>query len=223
MSEKRVVVFRSRLREEHVSEYGPDAQRMAELAATMPGYLSAKGFTAPDGERVTIVEFADAHGMGVWRDNEQHRVVQQRGREKYYSEYSLQVCAELRVAKFANGDHTSSGADPAMLKKIAERWLDCFARRDLDGLLALYADDATHATPKLRDRTLRGKTAMRAWWQDAFDRLPSLRYEPTSLTADQRRVFMEYVRHVDGEAPYPVAEVLEIAGGKITASRVFHG
>ena len=119
--------------------------------------------------------------------------------------------------------------DPATLRSIAEQWLACFERRDLDGLLALYADDATHTSPKIRVRhpetggLLRGKAAMRTWWQDSFDRLPSMRYLPTALTADSERVFMEYVRKVDGDADMPVAEVLEVRGGKIVASRVFHG
>lgn len=120
-------------------------------------------------------------------------------------------------------------ADPAELRRIAETWLACFERRDLDGLLALYTKDATHTSPKIRVRhpetggLLRGKPAMRAWWQDSFDRLPSMKYVPASITADSDRVFMEYVREVAGEAPMPVAEVLDIRDGKIVASRVFHG
>jgi ketosteroid isomerase-like protein len=115
------------------------------------------------------------------------------------------------------------------LRNIAEYWLACFERRDLDGLLALYADDASHTSPKIRARhpetggLLRGKAALRQWWADAFARLPTMRYEPTSLTADDRRVVMEYVRKVDGEADLPVAEVLDVEGGLIVASRVFHG
>jgi len=114
-------------------------------------------------------------------------------------------------------------------RAIAERWLECFARRDLDGLLGLYADSAVHTSPKIRVRhpetggVLRGKPAMRAWWQDAFDRLPGMRYELQRLTADDARVVMEYVRHVDGEADMPIAEVLDVEAGKIVASRVFHG
>jgi hypothetical protein len=64
---------------------------------------------------------------------------------------------------------------------------------------------------------------MRSWWQNAIDRMPSMRYVSTALTADTERVFMEYVRTVDGEPDLPVAEVLEVKGGKIIASRVFHG
>jgi ketosteroid isomerase-like protein len=120
-------------------------------------------------------------------------------------------------------------ADPEALRVIARRWLDCFARQDLDGLLALYADDAVHTSPKIRVRhpetggVLRGKPALRAWWADAFARIPELGYELTTLTADEHRVFMEYLRRAPGDADLPVAEVLEVAAGVIVASRVFHG
>jgi ketosteroid isomerase-like protein len=118
---------------------------------------------------------------------------------------------------------------PDELCAIARRWLACFENSDLEGLLALYTDDAVHTSPKIRVRhpetggVLRGKAMMRPWWGDAFARLPGLRYEATSLTADRERVFMEYVRHAPGEADLPVAEVLEIVDGKIVASRVYHG
>ena len=123
----------------------------------------------------------------------------------------------------------SSDADPSALRAIAERWLACFDARDLDGLLALYADDAVHTSPKIRVRhpetggQLRGKAALRAWWADSFARLPQLTYVATALTADRERVVMEYVRRVPGEADMPIAEVLEVRGGAIVASRVFHG
>ncbi|HEV7558812.1 MAG TPA: nuclear transport factor 2 family protein [Kofleriaceae bacterium] len=113
--------------------------------------------------------------------------------------------------------------DPSKLRAIAERWLACFAARDLDGLLALYADDATHTSPKIATRQIRGKAAMRAWWADAFERLPALRYEPTSITADDRRAIVEYIRQVPGEPDMPIAETFEVEDGLIVASRVFHG
>jgi ketosteroid isomerase-like protein len=123
----------------------------------------------------------------------------------------------------------AESAAASATRAIGERWLACFALRDLDGLLALYADDAVHVSPKLRARhpetggAIRGKAAMRTWWQDAFDRLPTMRYEPVALIADEARVCMEYVRHVEGEADLPVAEVLDVVAGRIVASRVFHG
>jgi predicted SnoaL-like aldol condensation-catalyzing enzyme len=67
-----------------------------------------------------------------------------------------------------------------------------------------------------------GKEAMRDWWKDSFDRLPSLNYKVTSLTANSDRVFMEYVRSVDNEEDILVAEVLEVRDNKIVLSRVYH-
>ena len=73
------------------------------------------------------------------------------------------------------------------------------------------------------DGFVTGKEALRAWWQDAFERLPSLNYKVKSLTANGDRVFMEYIRTVVGEEDLLVAEVLEIKDDKIIASRVYHG
>lgn len=112
---------------------------------------------------------------------------------------------------------------------IAREWFDAFNEHDLEKLLALYDDNAAHYSPKLKLRMpetnglVKGKAALRNWWQDAFDRLPTLNYAYTTLTANDDRVFMEYIRRVDGEPDMLVAEVLEIQHGSIVASRVYHG
>lgn len=225
MQDRRVIVFRSRLRDGVADAYRPHAERIWERATAMPGFVSSKDFTSDDGERLALIEWNGEAELRAWRDLPEHRTAQEMGRARYYASYSLDVCEVAHGSRFDGATWTRTED----LRDIARRWLDCFARRDLDGLLALYADDATHTSPKIRVRhpesggLLRGKAAMRAWWQDSFDRLPSMRYEPTALTADGRRVFMEYVRHVEGEPDYPVAEVLECEHGKIVASRVFHG
>jgi predicted SnoaL-like aldol condensation-catalyzing enzyme len=94
--------------------------------------------------------------------------------------------------------------------------------------LSLYDDDAVHFSPKLKcniqsDGFVSGKEALRSWWKDAFERLPSLNYKVKSLTANGDRVFMEYTRTVTGEVDLQVAEVLDIKENKIIASRVYHG
>ena len=112
---------------------------------------------------------------------------------------------------------------------IANRWFDAFNEHDLDKLLGLYNDDAEHYSPKLKIRLpgtngmIRGKAALSAWWLDAFERLPTLQYFPETITANDERVFMEYVRKVENEPDMIVAEVLEIKDGLIIASRVYHG
>jgi heme-degrading monooxygenase HmoA len=95
-----ITIFRSRLRPEYLDEYGPVAARMDELAQQMQGFLSIKGFTAGDGERVSIVEFATEEAQAAWRDHPEHRQAQRLGRERFYSEYSIQVCRVERQARF---------------------------------------------------------------------------------------------------------------------------
>lgn len=113
--------------------------------------------------------------------------------------------------------------------QIAELWFAAFNAHDLEALLSLYADDAQHFSPKLKIRQpetegwVKGKDALRNWWQDSFDRLPTLQYIPTSFTANDERVIMEYIRKVSGETDMLIAEVLEIKEGLIVASRVYHG
>jgi limonene-1,2-epoxide hydrolase len=112
---------------------------------------------------------------------------------------------------------------------IAHAWFEAFNSHNLEKLLSLYDDEAEHFSPKLKIRhpetngLVTGKNALRTWWQDAFDRLPTLHYKVTSLTANSDRVFMEYIRTVENEENMLVAEVLEIKEGNIVASRVYHG
>jgi hypothetical protein len=114
-------------------------------------------------------------------------------------------------------------------KQIAIKWFEAFNEHDLEKLLSLYDDTAQHYSPKLKIRMpetaglIKGKLTLRAWWQDAFDRLPSLKYEVTKLTADEDQVFMEYIRHVNEEVDLSVGEVLQIENGLIIFSRVYHG
>jgi len=112
---------------------------------------------------------------------------------------------------------------------IAHAWFEAFNTHNLEKLLSLYDHDAAHFSPKLKLRHpetngfVTGKNALQAWWQDAFDRLPSLNYKVTSLTANSDRVFMEYIRTVENDEDMLVAEVLDIKEGLIVASRVYHG
>ena len=96
-----VTVFRSRLDPANVDEYYETAGRMSEMAQSMPGHISHKTFVAEDGERVTIVEFADAASQEAWRTRLEHVQAQQKGRREYYTEYKLQVCEVLRESVFA--------------------------------------------------------------------------------------------------------------------------
>ena len=112
---------------------------------------------------------------------------------------------------------------------IAQSWLDAFNAGDVPRLVSLYAEDCTHTSPKIRalhpetGGKLIGRVALTTWWADALNRLPGLRYEKINITANDERVFLEYLRHAPDGPPMPVAEVFDIRGGMISASRVYHG
>lgn len=99
-----VVVFRSRVRQglspEVLRELEQRGARVAELAPTMPGFVSYKDFASPDGESVTVVEFATHEELAAWREHPEHRAVQELGRRAVFAEYSIQVCDLVRTTRF---------------------------------------------------------------------------------------------------------------------------
>ena len=95
-----VTVFRSRLNPESQEEYMQWAARMSELATTIPGYISHKGFVAQDGERVTIVEFETEEAMRIWATHPEHVAAKKKGRKTFFTEYQIQVCSVKRDSSF---------------------------------------------------------------------------------------------------------------------------
>jgi heme-degrading monooxygenase HmoA len=86
-----VTVFRNRLRPETEPAYCSELEVVAELARSLPGFVETKTFTADDGERATIVTFADPVSHRGWRDHPRHREAQRNGISDYYAEYSIAV------------------------------------------------------------------------------------------------------------------------------------
>jgi heme-degrading monooxygenase HmoA len=96
-----VTVFRSRLNPQAEDEYAQWAERIAELARGMPGYISHKGFTAADGERVTLVEFESEEHVRAWSVHPDHVQAKKKGRAAFYLEYRIQVCKVLKQSDFS--------------------------------------------------------------------------------------------------------------------------
>ena len=95
-----VVLFRTRLCDDAGPDYAPLAERMLSLAQAMPGFVSFRHYGAPDGERLSVVEFDSPETAQAWRDHPEHREAQRRGRSDFYTWYRLQVCEQLRERVF---------------------------------------------------------------------------------------------------------------------------
>ena len=104
MPDQILTVFRNRLRPEGSDEYGVMSPRMTELARSMPGFVDAKTFTADDGERVTVVTFADLDSHRAWRDHPEHREAQRAGIDRFYAEYSIQVATVVYDHAFSRDE-----------------------------------------------------------------------------------------------------------------------
>jgi len=103
MTNEVITVFRSRLRSEELPAYREVSERMNDLVRTMPGFVDAKTFIAADGERVTIVTFADEHTQKAWREHPEHRAAQRLGADEFYENYSITVGAATYSHSFQRG------------------------------------------------------------------------------------------------------------------------
>jgi heme-degrading monooxygenase HmoA len=95
-----VTVFRSRLLDDVDERYEPLNEEMVERARGIGGLVDVTSFVADDGERVTIVTFVDRESHDRWAADDVHRDAQRFGRERVYSEYSIQVTECTRTSSF---------------------------------------------------------------------------------------------------------------------------
>jgi|APGre2960657444_1045066.scaffolds.fasta_scaffold27339_3 heme-degrading monooxygenase HmoA len=101
-----LTVFRSRLNVGVENLYNTLAEEASVLARGVPGFLEEKTFTATDGERVTVVLFADHISHQAWRDHPRHQEVQAIGRTKLYAEYCV-YSAEVEYSRSFAADAVS--------------------------------------------------------------------------------------------------------------------
>ena len=87
------VIFTNQRRDDGDKGYGATADRMVELAATMPGFLGIESVRNADGLGITVSYWRDENSIRNWRANAEHTMARERGRNEWYADF------ELRVAK----------------------------------------------------------------------------------------------------------------------------
>jgi heme-degrading monooxygenase HmoA len=70
--------------------YAAMAQRMEELAMQQPGFLGVESARNEIG--LTISYWESPEAIKNWKQQAEHLIAQQYGREKWYSEYKTRVC-----------------------------------------------------------------------------------------------------------------------------------
>lgn len=126
-----------------------------------------------------------------------------------------------------------TGNTDAEIRHVYERWHETVLGRDLDGLMALYAEDAILETPlilaTLRDRTvgiLRGKAEIRPFFDAGLRKLQNglgRWYRTGTFFSNDRQLTWEYPRNTPQGDQIDLVEVMDIANGLIAHHRVYWG
>ena len=121
----------------------------------------------------------------------------------------------------------------AEILHIYERWHATVVGGDLDGLMALYADDAILETPlilaTLGNKTegiLKGKSAIRPFFEAGFRKLRNdldRWYRTRTFFSNGRQLIWEYPRATPQGNQVDLVEVMDIASGLIAHHRVYWG
>jgi heme-degrading monooxygenase HmoA len=95
-----VVVFRITHREDLVtSEYEELGARMGEIVGAMPGFLGMD-YAPVEGGELLVVRFDSHEALDAWREEPEHRIAQQLGRERFFAQYRIEVCEVVRSYGF---------------------------------------------------------------------------------------------------------------------------
>lgn len=92
------VIFSS-IRTEGDNGYEAMAEKMANLAATMPGYLGAE--SARSGIGITVSYWKDLESIRHWKYQSDHVLARDLGREQWYKCYRLRIAKVERAYGFS--------------------------------------------------------------------------------------------------------------------------
>jgi hypothetical protein len=111
---------------------------------------------------------------------------------------------------------------------LVRDWLEGWNGRDLDRVVAHYAEDAIFQSPTVLlgdpdgDGTVRGRDAIRLLYERALARYPKLRFELVDTIERPSGVMVLHRKHnVFATRPGLTVETFEIAGGLVTRNVVY--
>ena len=91
------VIFVSK-KKENIPEYEPMAMAMVKLAKEQPGFL---GVDSAQGEiGLTVSYWKNLEAISNWKQNTEHLVAQQKGRQDWYEWYDVKICKVEREYNF---------------------------------------------------------------------------------------------------------------------------
>ena len=121
-------------------------------------------------------------------------------------------------------DRMSDDAHPELVS-LGHAWIAAWNSRDLDQILALYADDAEMSSDGIirlglaLQGSVRGKQNLRVYWSKALALLPNLHFVPTGYFTSPNSVIVHYTNDRGQE----ICEYLRVGGTGASAGLIVQG
>jgi len=96
-----VVIFTNQHKAPDDLAYETTGAEMEALAATMPGYLGFESARNEDGFGFAISYWDTEEAIVNWKKQADHLVAQKRGREEWYSDYTVRIAQVERAYTMA--------------------------------------------------------------------------------------------------------------------------
>ncbi len=72
--------------------YDLEAEKMVRLASQQEGFLGIESVRDASGFGITISYWTSLKAIGIWKQQADHLLAQQRGKSDWYSEYKVRIC-----------------------------------------------------------------------------------------------------------------------------------
>lgn len=92
------VIFEVSIREGQQESYLQEAARLREHLTEMPGFISIERFESlyTEGKLLSLSYWESEDAIAHWRNFEEHRTAQARGREQVFENYRISVAKVVR-------------------------------------------------------------------------------------------------------------------------------
>ncbi|MGE7946912.1 antibiotic biosynthesis monooxygenase family protein [Lysinibacillus sp. NPDC093688] len=94
------VIFTSQRTEEDGEGYAKMAEVMDELAQKQPGFIRLESARNSEGKGITVSYWESLDAIQAWKENSKHLVAQKLGKEKWYSQYNVEICKVIKDYSF---------------------------------------------------------------------------------------------------------------------------
>jgi hypothetical protein len=115
------------------------------------------------------------------------------------------------------------------MMRFAEDWIAAWNRRDVDAVLAHYAEDAQFVSPiahrVVGRAVLRNKQELADYWRSGLDRIATLEFRLDHAAWDERRreLVVVYEANLNGERKRACEIMRFDAGGRQVAGEALYG